>query len=122
MSTVGQNLTLNMEAVGKASLATVHSPNYTPNPDEQRYTYVISVVFISKNTNINYSGQVVLHDVQSGEEKDFVIELSLPAVEVDEEEGLVLKTSLSYFDITSTQVESMDGELRVARRGKVKVC
>lgn len=67
-----------------------------------------------------HSYEILLQDVQSEEEKDIVIELKLPAVEADEEEQLVLKTRLSYFDITSSKPEnSINEELRVARRGKL---
>ena len=75
----------------------------------------------SQITHVIYSCKVEFRDVQSEEERDIVIELNLPAVEADEEEGPVLKTSLYYFDITSsTQVEVTQGELRVARTGKGK--
>ena len=69
---------------------------------------------------MNFSCEIQLGDIQSEEERDIVLQLALPAVEGDEveEQGPVLRASLSYFDIlSSTLVADLTAELLVARRG-----
>ena len=69
---------------------------------------------------MNISCEIQLGDIQSEEERDIVLQLALPAVEGEEveEQGPVMRASLSYFDIlSSTLVADLTAELLVARRG-----
>jgi hypothetical protein len=99
---VGQNLALKIEAVGETSLSAVHA-----NRPVQW-------------TTANKCCEIQLGDIQSEEERDIVLQLSLPAVEADQEEqGPDVRATLSYFDIlSSTLVPNITAELMVARRGK----
>jgi hypothetical protein len=99
---VGQNLSLEIEAVGSTTLSAVHASQ----PLQWR-THRKSCV-------------IQLGDIQSEEERDIVLELGLPAVEASggqEEEGPVVRASLTYFDIiSSTLVDDVKTELLVTRR------
>jgi hypothetical protein len=102
LSVVGQNLSLEIEAVGSTTLSAVHASQ----PLQWR-THRKSCV-------------IQLGDIQSEEERDIVLELGLPAVEASggqEEEGPVVRASLTYFDIiSSTLVDDVKTELLVTRR------
>ena len=63
------------------------------------------------------SCEIQLGDIQSEEERDIVLELSLPAVEGDQE-GAVLRARLSYFNVISSTLDTVDAELVARRSGK----
>ena len=63
------------------------------------------------------SCEIQLGDMQSEEERDIVLELSLPAVEGDQE-GAVLRARLSYFNVISSTLDTVDAELVARRSGK----
>ena len=72
------------------------------------------------------SCEIQLGDIQSEEERDIVLQLTLPGAQSDgqvEEGGPALRACLSYFDITSsTLVADMTADLAVARRGWELFC
>ena len=66
-----------------------------------------------------HSCEIQLGDIQSEEERDIVLELSLPIVDGSSEvEGAVLRVKLSYFDVlSSTLVDDAHTDLVITRRG-----
>lgn len=63
------------------------------------------------------SCEIQLGDIQSEEERDIVLELSLPAVDGPQEVS-AMKASLSYFNVVSSTLDTVDAELVVRRSGK----
>ena len=55
-------------------------------------------------------------DLQSEEERDVVLELKLPALSSPQQD-LVLKASLSYFDVITSTLNTVNFDLTVDRKG-----
>jgi predicted secreted Zn-dependent protease len=57
-------------------------------------------------------------DLQSEEERDIVLELNLPALAGPIEGDPVVKAQLSYFNVITSQLDTVDCQLNVNRTGK----
>ena len=58
-------------------------------------------------------------DLQSEEERDIVLELVLPALPGPIEEDPVIRAQLSYFNVITSQMDSVDTRLVVSRTGEL---
>ena len=56
-------------------------------------------------------------DLQSEEERDIVLELMLPVLPGPVEKDLVMKVELSYFNIITSQLDTVECQLAVNRTG-----
>ena len=56
-------------------------------------------------------------DLQSEEERDVVLELKLPAI-LEPEQDTVLQTTISYFNVITSKMESSQSKLILSRRGE----
>ena len=56
-------------------------------------------------------------DLQSEEERDIVLELMLPVLPGPVEKDLVMKVELSYFNIITSQLETVECQLTVNHTG-----
>ena len=56
-------------------------------------------------------------DLQSEEERDIVLELKLPAM-ASPQQDMVLKATLSYFNVITSEFDTVQSELSVQRGGK----
>lgn len=59
-------------------------------------------------------------DIQSEEERDIVMELLLPALPAPVKEDPVVKVQLSYFNIITSQLDTIDFDLVVDRSGEIR--
>ena len=64
----------------------------------------------------NCSCELGVGDLQSEEEKDIVLELKLPALSSPQQD-LVLKASLSYFNVITSTINPVSCDLTVDRKG-----
>ena len=60
-------------------------------------------------------------DLQSEEERDIVLELHLPALPAPVEGDLVAKAQLSFFNVITSQIDTVECQLHVNRTGKTSV-
>ncbi len=60
-------------------------------------------------------------DLQSEEERDIVLELMLPALPGPVEKDLVVKAELSYFNIITSQFDTVECQLTVNRTGIIYI-
>ena len=58
-------------------------------------------------------------DLQSEEERDIVLEVKLPPLPTPQQD-LVMKASLSYFNIITSSLDTVTFDLIVDRKGKVQ--
>ena len=58
-------------------------------------------------------------DLQSEEERDIVLELRLPALPGPVEGDPVVRAQLSYFNVITSQIDSVECQLAVNRTGKM---
>ena len=56
-------------------------------------------------------------DLQSEEERDIVLELKLPAL-ASPAQDTVLKTTLSYFNVINSELDTIQSDLVLSRGGK----
>ena len=56
-------------------------------------------------------------DLQSEEERDIVLELKLPAM-TSPQQDMVLKATLSYFNVITSEFDTVQSELTLQRGGK----
>ena len=57
-------------------------------------------------------------DLQSEEERDIVLELKLPAM-ASPQQDTVLKATLSYFNVITSEFDTVQSELNLQRGGKL---
>lgn len=58
-------------------------------------------------------------DLQSEEERDIVLELTLPALPGPVEGVPVIRAQLSYFNVITSQMDTVDCQLTVNRTGEI---
>ncbi len=99
LSVVGQNLSLKLELQGGNSVAEVHANraiNWT-TPDK--------------------TCDIAMGDLQSEEERDIVMELKLPTMP-NPQQDLVIKASLSYFNVITSALDTVTFDLNIDRKGE----
>ena len=57
-------------------------------------------------------------DLQSEEERDIVLEIQLPAVPSPQQDTVV-RTTLSYFNVITSELDTIQSELIISRGGKL---
>ena len=67
-----------------------------------------------------YSCEIPMGDLQSEEERDIVLELKLPALPSPTQDT-VLRSTLSYFNVISSELDTIQSELVLSRGGKMMV-
>ena len=70
--------------------------------------------------SVYYSCEIGMGDIQSEEERDVVLELQLPAVSSPQQD-LVLKASLSYFNVITSALDSVTCDLFINRKGNIGI-
>lgn len=96
LSVVGQNLTVRLEAEGDNTIKAVYSSR--------------GVIW-----NVpDKSCEIPLGDIQSEEGRDIVLRLSLPPVDAVQQHA-VLKVSVSYFNVISSVLDTVETELLASR-------
>ncbi len=60
-------------------------------------------------------------DLQSEEERDIVLELSLPALPGPIEGDLAVRAQLSYFNVITSEMDTLHCELAVNRMGETLI-
>ena len=83
------------------------------------FTFTFTHFHSHKRTNNHSTNscEIQLGDIQSEEERDIVLELSVPEVE-GSLEGAVVRVRLSYFDVISSSfVDDLCTDLVVSRNG-----
>lgn len=96
LSVVGQNISLKLEAVGDNRITAVHT------------TRALTWKTPSKKC------EVAMGDLQSEEERDILIEITLPKIGADTSEEVV-KGQLSYFNVISSNLDNVDFNLVLHR-------
>ena len=61
-------------------------------------------------------------DLQSEEERDIVLELTLPALPGAIEGDPVVKAQLSYFNVITSQMDTVECQLAIDRTGQHNTC
>eukprot|EP00118_Oscarella_pearsei_P016617 m.160683 g.160683 ORF g.160683 m.160683 type:complete len:582 (+) comp38777_c0_seq15:74-1819(+) len=101
LSTVGQNVALNIASTDGAKLTKVHHRR-------------------AGATDRGTHSTVNLGDIQSEEGKDIVIQLTLPQLTEPRDEAAVVATAeLSYFNAITNEMETASTDIRVRRPGEV---
>ena len=67
------------------------------------------------------SCEIAMGDLQSEEERDIVLELKLPAM-ASPQQDMVLKATLSYFNVITSEFDTVQSELNIQRGGKQDTC
>ena len=75
-------------------------------------TFINLHVFMSNTI----SCEVPMGDLQSEEERDIVLEVKLPSLPTPQQ-ALVMKASLSYFNIITSSLDTVTFDLIVNRKG-----
>lgn len=122
---MGQNLALTLEAEGEYSFQHVHANRAikwkTPN---KRYIidfWVKQQSWVEVNYDIKlwYSCEILLGDLQSEEERDIVLEMSVPPVPLGTQLPVLgqpmFTAQLSYFNIITAQMDRIECQLTVTR-------
>ncbi len=97
MSTVGQNLTLTLTALGGATLARVRT----------KRTFTLSVD--------RTVAQIAMGDLQSEEERDVLFQLALAPLDAPCEEQPCVRAQVTFFDVLGVTFSSQEAVLCVAR-------
>ncbi len=99
LSVVGQNLSLKLELQGGNSVTEVHA-----NRDINW-------------TTPNKTCDIAMGDLQSEEERDIVMELTLPALSSPQQD-LVIQASLSYFNVITSALDTVTFDFTIDRKGE----
>ena len=67
-----------------------------------------------------FSCEIAMGDLQSEEERDIVLELKLPAM-TSPQQDTVLKATLSYFNVITSEFDTVQSELKLQRGGKLEL-
>ena len=65
------------------------------------------------------SCEIAMGDLQSEEERDIVLELKLPLLAAAQVDDIVLRAALSYFNIITSEMDTVTTELAIPRTGKI---
>ncbi len=95
---VGQNLSLKLELQGGNSVAEVHA-NRAINW-----------------TTPNKTCDIAMGDLQSEEKRDILMEARLPPLPSSQQD-LVIKASLSYFNVITSTLDTVNRDLSLQREG-----
>ena len=63
------------------------------------------------------SCEISMGDLQSEEERDIVVELLLPTLSGPIEDDPIISAQLSYFNVITSQLETVDCQLAINRKG-----
>ena len=63
----------------------------------------------------SFSCEIPMGDLQSEEERDIVVEVNMPALRAANEEYPVIKAQLSYFNIITSLMDTVECQLIVNR-------
>ena len=99
LSVVGQNLSLKLELQGGNSVTEVHA--------NRAINWTIP----------NKTCDIAMGDLQSEEERDIVMELTLPALSSPQQD-LVIKASLSYFNVITSALDTVTFDFTIDRKGE----
>ena len=102
LSVVGQNLTLTIEAQPHCTLGTVHYKN-KPQMELDNKKCVVS-----------------LGDLQSEEERDIIVPIKLEQLEAECLAQPLIKVTLSYFNVITALMQTINAELVVDRKTVAK--
>lgn len=83
---------------------------------------IVTLVLVDYNEIISHfngtcSCEIPMGDLQSEEERDIVLELKLPAVSSPQQDT-VLRTTLSYFNVITSELDTVQSELILSRGGE----
>jgi len=97
LSTVGQNLTITFQAAEGVSIKTIHTK------------------FKLKEIAAGKHYELVIGDIQSEEEKDIIISLSIPRLDFPLDRSDILKISLTYLNVIKKRDETTEINATISR-------
>jgi hypothetical protein len=98
LSVVGQNMEISLTCANGCSMPDVHAKNP------------------AKMSDGNTKCLIQLGDLQSEEERDVVLEVTLPATGEEHSDWMVVSAKLTYFNVISSMMEDIQFDLKVHRK------